>query len=81
MACARGFRMLNALRYYWVVAKGYRLRPWASPYLQWRFETYFGKDAAHLDRAGFLRLMWNERERMRRFLEWVAEQRERQQVI
>ncbi len=70
--------MLNALRYYWITAKGYRLRPWASPYLQWRLETYFGKDAAHLDRDAFLRLMWRERARMRTFLEWVAAQRSRQ---
>jgi len=42
--------MLNALHYYWVIAKGYRMRPWASPYLQWRLETYFGKEAADLDR-------------------------------
>jgi hypothetical protein len=69
--------MLNALRYYWITSKGYRLRPWASPYLQWRFETYFGKDAAHLDRAAFISLMWRERARMRTFLEWVAAQRAR----
>src|SRR5580704_11321295 len=25
--------MLTALRYYWITAKGYRLRPWASPYI------------------------------------------------
>jgi hypothetical protein len=71
--------MLNALRYYWITARGYRLRPWASPYLQWRFETYFGKDASHLDRPDFLSLMWRERARMRTFLAWVAEQRSRQQ--
>lgn len=72
--------MLNALRYYWITAKGYRLCPWASPYLQWRLETYFGKDAGHLNRAGFIRLMWNERARMRKFLEWVGEQRVRQKL-
>ena len=70
--------MLNALRYYWITAKGYRLRPWASPYLQWRLETYFGKDAADLDRTAFLNLMWRERARMRTFLGWVAAQRSRQ---
>ena len=70
--------MLNALRYYWITAKGYRLHPWDSPYLKWRFETFFGKDAAHLDRAAFLALMWRERTRMRAFLNWVADQRERQ---
>ena len=70
--------MLNALRYYWIIAQGYRLRPWASPYIQWRLETYFGKEAADLDRTKFLSLMWRERSRMWRFLEWVAEQRQRQ---
>ena len=70
--------MLNALRYYWIIAQGYRLRPWASPYIQWRLETYLGKEAAGLDRTKFLNLMWRERSRMWRFLEWVAEQRQRQ---
>ena len=41
--------MLNALRYYWITAKGYRLRPWKSPYIQWRLETFYGKEAADLD--------------------------------
>ena len=67
--------MLNALRYYWIIAKGYHLRPWKSPYVQWRLETFFGKDAADLDAQRFFALMWRERERMERFLEWVAEQR------
>jgi hypothetical protein len=71
--------MLNALHYYWVIAKGYRMRPWASPYLQWRLETYFGKEAADLDRAKFLALMWRERARMRRFLDWVGERRRAQE--
>jgi len=64
--------MLNALRYYWIIAKGYRLRPWGSPYIRWRLETFFGRDAADLDPSKFLHLMWRERRRMKRFLEWVA---------
>jgi hypothetical protein len=64
--------MLNALRYYWIIAKGYRLRPWESPYIKWRLETFFGKDAENLDARGFLALMWRERARMARFLAWVA---------
>jgi hypothetical protein len=67
--------MLNALRYYWIIAKGYRLRPWDSPYIRWRLETYFGKEAAEMDRAKFMNLMWRERVRMRRFLKWVGERR------
>jgi hypothetical protein len=70
--------MFNALRYYWITAKGYRLRPWASPYLQWRLETFFGKDAADLSAAKFFGLLWRERARMERFLEWVAERRKAQ---
>jgi len=70
--------MLNALRYYWVIAKGYRLHPWDSPYIQWRLETYFGKEAAELDREKFVSLMWRERARMWRFLDWVRERRRAQ---
>jgi len=67
--------MFNALRYYWIIAKGYRLRPWKSPYIQWRLETFFGHDATDLDARKFFRLMWRERARMERFLDWVAERR------
>jgi hypothetical protein len=70
--------MLNGLRYYWIVAKGYRLAPWKSPYIRWRMETFFGPAAAELDAREFLRLMWIERARMRRFLRWVAERRREQ---
>jgi hypothetical protein len=72
--------MLNALRYYWIIAKGYRLRPWASPYIQWRMETFFGKQAAGLDAPKFLGMMWRERARMGRFLEWVAIRRAAQKL-
>jgi hypothetical protein len=67
--------MLNALHYYWIIAQGYRLRPWASPYLQWRLETFFGGEAADLDAGRFFRLIWKERARMESFLEWVAKRR------
>lgn len=63
--------MLNAMRYYWIIAKGYRLHPWKSPYIQWRLETFFGNDAADLNPRKFLRLMWRERGRMENFLGWV----------
>jgi hypothetical protein len=71
--------MLNALRYYWIIAAGYRLRPWASPYLQWRLETFFGPEAAGLDAGKFFRLMWRERARMEKFLEWVGDRRREQE--
>ncbi len=65
--------MFHAFRYYWMVAKGYRLRPWRSPYLQWRMETFFGPEADGLDARKFFRLMWRERQRMKRFIAWVGE--------
>jgi hypothetical protein len=67
--------MLNALRYYWIISKGYRLQPWNSPYIQWRLETFFGADAAHLNASQFSALLWRERARMKRFLAWVQERR------
>lgn len=70
--------MLNALRYYWIISKGHRLRPWTSPYIQWRMETFFGHEAADLTAGKFFSLMWRERARMEHFLDWVAEQRKRQ---
>jgi hypothetical protein len=70
--------MLNALRYYWIIAKGYRFCPWKSPYIQWRLETFFGKDATDLDARKFFTLMWRERVRMESFLEWVAARRRAQ---
>jgi len=72
--------MLTALRYYWRTARGYRLRPWRSPYLRWRMETFFGGHAEEIDARGFFRLLWRGRERLRRFLAWVAERERDQQT-
>jgi hypothetical protein len=70
--------MLNALRYYWIISKGYRLRPWVSPYIRWRLETFWGPEAADLDAQKFFSLLWRERARMERFMEWVAGRRQAQ---
>ena len=70
--------MLSALGYYWVAAKGYRLRPWKSPYIRWRMETYFGIDAAELDAGKFFRLLWRERTQLKRFLRWAEDRRRHQ---
>jgi hypothetical protein len=72
--------MFNALRYYWIISKGYRVRPWKSPYIQWRMETFFGHAAADLTAGKFLRLMWRERRRMAGFLDWVSKQLSRQRA-
>ena len=63
--------MLNGLRYYWINAKGYRLRPWRSPYIRWRMETFFGPLASPLTAVRFCRLLWRERHSVRDFLRWA----------
>ena len=70
--------MLKLLRYYWITAKGYRLHPWDSPYLGWRFETFLGPGAADMTACKFFRLSWKYRNQMERFLDW-ADQRRREQ--
>ncbi len=65
--------MLAAWKYMWRVSRGYRLRPWRSPYLRWRLETYFGVHAEELTRQEFCRLLWRERKRMKEFLHWAEE--------
>lgn len=67
--------MFKALSYYWITAKGYRLRPWKSPYIRWRFETFLGPEAANLDARKFFRLSWKHRAQVRRFVNWAAERR------
>ena len=59
------------LRFLWNSTRGYRLRPWESPYLRWRVETYSGIPAESLDRATFLRFVWQERKSLFHYLLWV----------
>lgn len=65
--------LIYALRYLWRASRGHRLRPWRSPYLRWRMETFFGVHADRLTRPEFFRLLWRERRRLREFLRWAAE--------
>ncbi len=60
------------LRFLWTATRGYRLRPWASPYLRWRIETYQGLHAESIDRGCFLRFSWHNRRDLMRFLRWAA---------
>ena len=69
--------MVKMLRYYWIAAKGFRLHPWDSPYLRWRFETFLGPQASEMTAGKFFRLSWKYRNEMERFLDW-AEQRGRE---
>ena len=67
--------MIEALRFLWNATRGYRLRPWRSPYLRWRVETYSGKKADGLRIRDFWQLFWSERRQFFRFLGWVREMR------
>ena len=63
-----------------MVAKGYRLRPWKSPYTAGGWRRFFGEQAAGLDARAFFRLLWRERARLRRFLRWADKRRREQRA-
>jgi hypothetical protein len=73
--------MFKTLHYYWNVARGYRLKPWKSPYLRWRFETFLGKEAVNMDVKKFFHLSWKYRASMLSFVDWAAERRRVQRHI
>src|SRR6266513_1421886 len=43
--------MIKTLQYYWNAARGYRFKPWESPYVRWRCESFLGKKAPMFDGA------------------------------
>jgi hypothetical protein len=65
--------MFEAVRFFWNATRGYRLRPWQSPYLRWRFETYTGKRAQEVGPRDFLHLAHTERRQLLRFFGWLGE--------
>jgi hypothetical protein len=67
--------MFEGLRFLWNATRGSRLRPWRSPYLRWRLETYTGKPAATIQARDFFRLAWGEKWQFFRFLLWTGEMR------
>ena len=64
--------LLSAVRFWWRASAGHRLRPWKSPYLRWRLETYSGKPAATLRLRDFWSLAIAERSQLFRFFRWVG---------
>ena len=60
------------IRTAWRLAKGYRLRPWRSPYLLWRIETYSGQHAEQITPRDFWRFVWTHRRELSRFLRWAG---------
>jgi hypothetical protein len=59
------------LRFLWRATRGYRLRPWRSPYLRWRIETFWGTPAGQIGFWDFWRFAWRQRRDLIRFLDWV----------
>ena len=59
------------LRVVWRLARGYRLRPWRSPYLRWRIETYSGIHAHQIDFSVFWKFVWRRRADLARYLKWA----------
>lgn len=59
------------LTYLWRASKGYRLRPWASPYIRWRIETYWGIHAETIGFREFVSFGWTHRRELWRFLRWA----------
>jgi hypothetical protein len=60
------------LRFLWRATKGHRFRPWCSPYLLWRIETYWGWHAERIAPADFWQFVWGHRRDLVRFLRWAA---------
>ena len=65
--------MVAAVRFLWSATRGHRLRPWKSPYLRWRMETFTGQRAETVRARDFVRLAWGEKRQMLRFLRWTGE--------
>jgi hypothetical protein len=59
------------LRLLWRMTRGYRLRPWRSPYLRWRIETYSGLHADTITFGEFWGFVWKSRHQLIRYLRWA----------
>jgi hypothetical protein len=59
----------------WRMTRGHRWRPWASPYLRWRIETYWGLPAGQITFADFWRFVWQRRREWWRYLRWADRMR------
>jgi hypothetical protein len=54
------------------MTRGYRFRPWRSPYLRWRIETYSGLHAETITFRQFWEFAWKSRHALIRYLRWAA---------
>ena len=72
--------MFYWLRYLWISSRGYRWKPWKSPYLRWRIETFSGLPAEAVDFKSFWKFMWKYRRELAEFLRWTGKMRQRDSV-
>jgi len=63
------------LGFVWRATRGHHLRPWRSPYLRWRIETYSGLHADEIGFADFWRFAFAHRADLARYLRWVDRMR------
>ncbi len=64
-------RMMAPFRFICHALRGHWLRPWRSPYLRWRIETYSGIPAETIDRRTFWKFVSVEKWRLLQFLLWT----------
>lgn len=66
-------KYLAPIRFACHAMRGHWLRPWRSPYLRWRIETYSGIPANTIDARIFWKFFSTEKGRLLHFLLWTAE--------
>lgn len=66
-------KILAPFRFIRHAMRGHWLRPWRSPYLRWRIETYSGISAESIDARIFWKFISAEKGRLLHFLRWTAE--------
>jgi hypothetical protein len=66
-------RFSAPIRFLYYAFRGHWLRPWRSPYLRWRIETYSGIPAGTINARIFWKFVFAEKGRLLRFLFWTAQ--------
>jgi hypothetical protein len=65
--------LLAPIRLFRHALHGHWMKPWRSPYLRWRIETYTGIPAETVDAKAFWKFLAQEPGNLLRFLRWTAE--------
>jgi hypothetical protein len=65
--------MFAPVRFLWNATRGYRLRPWRSPFVRWRMETYSGLHAETMTAGAMARVVWRDKGQFLRFLRWTGQ--------